>query len=203
MNDNVFAQDDGTIRTTSPGRKQFQTELAAYSLLFSSSNMPITMYMSTFQSKTSHNIKVLFLSQARSVREVNASRDTGTKKSSFIGGVKETEFDKKLGFFKSKSPCLGVAAEDSLFPTCTRVSLMDSRALWRHCRYLVFLLAKEQRLKQKILPLDMLLPGMIARSAHVKALQVQKLHRVPRKKGGLVLFWNWLPTPGLPGRLKC
>lgn len=201
MNDNVFAQDGGTIRTTSLGRKQFQTELAAYSVLFSSSNMPITMYMSTFQSKSSPITKVLFPSQPQGVQEANASRDTWTKKSSFIGGVEETEFDKKLSFFKSKFLCLGVAAEDSLFPTYTRVLLGDSRALWRHCRYLVIMLAKEQRLKQKMLPLD--IPGMIARSADVKALQVQKLHRVPRKKGGLVLFWNLLPTPGLPGRLKC
>lgn len=55
MKNPVFAQDEGTIRITSLGRKQFQTELAAFSVLFSSSNMSIAMYMSTFQRKPSPN----------------------------------------------------------------------------------------------------------------------------------------------------
>lgn len=66
-----------------------------------------------------------------------------------------------------------MAAEDNLFPTYTRVFLMDSGALWRQYRYLVVMLAKEQRseqrLKHKMLPLDILLPGLIAGSAEVKA----------------------------------
>lgn len=127
----------------------------------------------------------------------------GTKKSSFNGGVKETEFDKRLSFFKHIFLCLGVAAEDNQLPTCTRVFLMNNRALWRQHMFIVIMLAKEQRLKQKMLPLDILIPGMIARSADVKALQVQKLHIAPRKKGGLALFSNWLSTPGLTGRLEC
>lgn len=118
-------------------------------------------------------MKVRFPSlQPWGVHAVNASRDMGTKKSSLIEGVKETEFDKRLSFFKIKFLCLGVAAEDNLFPTGTRVFPMNSGAVWRQCRYLIITLAKEQRLKQKMLLLDILLPVMIARSADVKVLQV-------------------------------
>lgn len=53
------------------------------------------------------------------------------------------EFDKMLSFFKSKFLCFGVAAEDNLFPACTRVFPMSIRAPWRQCRYLAIMLAKE------------------------------------------------------------
>lgn len=81
------------------------------------------------------------------------------------GNLKVTEFAKKLSCFKSKFLCLGVAAEDNLFPTCTRLFLMNSRAVCRQCRHLVIMLAKGQRFKWKKLPLDPLLPGVIARPA--------------------------------------
>lgn len=171
MNDNVFPQDEGTSRTTSLGRKQFQTELAAYSVLFRFLQCAHRHVYEHLSEQNQHqHIKVAFLSpRPWGVHTVNAEGlgaafwNIGTKKKILSGDLKEMEFAKKLSHFKSTFLCLGVAAEDKLFPTCTRLFSRNSRAVCRQCRYLVTLLDVEWRFKWKVLPLDPLLPGMIAR----------------------------------------
>jgi len=89
----------------------------------------------------------------------------GTKQKTLSGDLKETEFAMKLSCFRSEFLCLGVTTEDNLFPTCTGLFPRNIKAVCRQCRYLVVTLAKEQRFKQSVLPLDPLLPGLIARPA--------------------------------------
>lgn len=170
MNDNVFPQDEGANRTTSLGRKRFQTELAAYSVLFRFlQHAHHHVYEHLSEQNQHQHINVPFLSpRLWGVCAVNteglgaASWDMGPKKKTLRGGLKETEFAKKLSHFRSKFLCLDVAAEDNLFPTCTRLFLRKGRAVCRRCRYLAIMLAKEWRFKQKVLPSDHLLPSMIA-----------------------------------------
>ena len=107
-----------------------------------SSNMPIAIHKHLSEQTQHQHVKVPFPSpRPWGMHAVNAeglgaaSWDMGIKKKTLNGDLKETEFAKKLSCFESKFLCLGVAAKDNLFPTCTRLFPTNSRAVCRQCRY--------------------------------------------------------------------